>query len=178
MKNYILSIFAIILYCVSNAQVLPVDSTTKKVTFSEVVSVAGATKDQLYMRAKNLNMLRDNVKVDNKAEGTYSYKGSITVKYPAPHTGMSHTGTVSYVVTISVKDGKYKYTITDFVHTSDKGNGGKLEGNLPECNKFVLTTAGWATIKKQTKESMDKLVASIKENMDPTGGVPKNTGDW
>jgi hypothetical protein len=178
MKKYTLLLFSLVICSLSFSQNLPVDSLTKKVTFSEAVVVQGATKDVLYTRAKNLNMIRENVKADNKAEGTYSYKGQIKVTYPAPQVGMNHTGQVSYVVTMFVKDGKYKYTITDFIHTSDKGNGGKLDGKLPECNKYVLTLAGWTTIKKQTKESMDRLILSIKGNMNPTGDVPKNTGDW
>lgn len=157
---------------------LPVDSVTKKITFTDVVSVDGATKDQLYARAKNLNMLRENIKKDDKAEGTYSYKGSFPVKYPAPQKGMMHSGTVNYVTTIFVKDGKYKYTITDLVHQSEKGNGGKLEGKLPECNKYVLAPHGWSSIKKQAEEQMAILVKKIKENMDPKGDVPVNTGDW
>lgn len=178
MKKYFLLILNIAICTLSFSQELPVDAETKKVTFSDVVDVTGATKDELYSRAKNLNMLRDNVKVDNKAEGTYSYKGQIGVNYPAPQVGMKHNGVVKYVVTIFVKDGKYKYTISDFVHSSDKGNGGNLEGKLPACNKYVLTTAGWATIKRQTQENIEKLIASIKSNMDPVADVPKNTGDW
>lgn len=178
MKKYFLLILSIAICGLSFSQDLPVDVETKKVTFTNVVDVSGATKDVLYTRAKNLNMLRDNIKVDNKAEGTYSYKGQINVNYPAPQVGMKHAGKVNYAVTIFVKDGKYKYTITDFVHSSDKGNGGKLEGKLPECNKYVLTLSGWNTIKSQTNESMEKLVSSIKANMDPVSDVPKNTGDW
>jgi hypothetical protein len=178
MKKFILFIFSIMVSGIGFCQELPLDSITKKISFTEVVNVKEATKDVLYTRAKNLNMLRDNVKVDNKADGTYSYKGKIKVSYPAPQVGMQHSGFVNYVVIIFVKDGKYKYTITDFTHESDKGNGGKLEGKLPECNKYVLTAAGWATIKKQTKENSERLIKSIKANMDPTGDVPKNTGDW
>jgi hypothetical protein len=178
MKKYIILLLCSFFYSTSFSQELPVDTTTKKITFSEVIPVAGANKDQLYSRAKNLNMLRENVKVDNKTEGTYSYKGQIKVTYPAPQVGMNHTGFVNYVVTMFVKDGKYKYTITDFVHTSDKGNGGTLEGKLPECNKYVLTVAGWNAIKKQTNDNMQILIKNIKINMNPVGDVPKNTGDW
>lgn len=178
MKKYLLLIFSTVFSALSFGQDLPVDSLTKKVTFSEAVVVQGATKDVLFTRAKNLNMIRENVKADNKAEGTYSYKGKINVNYPAPQPGLKHAGTVSYVVTIFVKDGKYKYIISDFVHESDKGNGGKLEGKLPECNKYVLSPAGWAEIKRQTKTSMEKLINSIKLNMNPVSEVPKNTGDW
>lgn len=177
MKKYLVFILSLFAVQLTFAQ-LPVDTATKKVTYSEVVEVPGATKDVLYTRAKNLNMLRENVKADNKTEGTYSYKGKVAVKYPAPQVGMQHSGFVNYVVTVFVKDGKYKYTISDFTHESDKGNGGKLEGKLPECNKFVLTANGWAAIKTQTDDAMKRLITSIKTNMNPTGDVPKNTGDW
>lgn len=177
MKNILTLVFSMLAATFCFAQ-LPVDSTTKKITFTETVAVNGAKKDELYTRAKNLNQLRENVKKDDKVEGTYSYKGSFPVKYPAPQQGMTHSGVVNYVVTIFVKDGKYKYTITDLVHQSEKGNGGKLEGANPECNKYVLSTHGWAAIKKQAKEQMDLLVSKIKANMDPKGDVPVNTGDW
>ena len=178
MKNYMLSLFVLLMAPLGFSQALPIDSATQKVSFSEVVSVKEAKKDVLYARAKNLNMLRESVKVDNKTEGTYSYKGKTKVNYPAPQVGMQHSGFVNYTVTLFVKDGKYKYTITDFVHESDKGNGGQLEGKLPACNKYVLTAAGWSAIKKQAKENSETLIKNIKANMDPTGDVPKNTGDW
>jgi hypothetical protein len=178
MRKFSILILSIFLHGISFAQ-LPIDSATKKITFTESITVKDAKKDELYARAKNLNMLRENVKKDDKAEGTYSYKGSFPVKYPAPQQGMTHTGKVNYTVTIFVKDGKYKYVITDLIHESEKGNGGKLEGNLPECNKYVLSSHGWAAIKKQAKEQMEILVIKIKANMDPKGGdTPVNTGDW
>lgn len=178
MKKYLLLFLSIAVSGLSFSQALPVDTATKKITYSEVVDVNGANKDVLYSRAKNLNMVRENVKVDNKTDGTYSYKGQLKVTYPAPQVGMKHNGVVNYVVTVFVKDGKYKYTITDFIHQSDKGNGGKLEGKLPECNKYVLTQAGWGEIKKQTNDNMEILIKNIKLNMDPVSDVPKNTGDW
>lgn len=177
MKNLFLLVLSLIAIPSAFAQ-LPVDTATKKITFSEVIDVPGASKDTLFKRAKNLNMIRANVKADNKAEGTYAYVGKFPVKYPAPQVGMQHSGFVNYKVIIFVKDGKYKYTITDLVHESEKGNGGKLEGKLPECGKFVMSPYGWTSIKTQAEDQMKLLVKKIKENMDPKGDVPKNTGDW
>jgi|SRR6478609_8322794 len=158
----------------------PIDQATQKITFAEVVEVSGSTKAVLYSRAKQLGILGANTKVDNAAEGIYSYKGEFQVKYHAPQPGLYHTGVVNYVVTIYCKDGKYKYVITDFIHTSPKGNGGKLEGALPECGKYVLSPSGWADIKKSTWEQTDALVRNLKLKMaNPSGtGVPASGQDW
>jgi len=148
------------------AQTLPApDSTTKKINYSEVVTVNGATKDLLYKRAKNLNISGAGMISDKPADGYYSYGGTFKVTYHAPQPGLMHTGMVSYTVTVTCKDGRYKYVITDFVHTSDKGNGGPLEKSIPVCNKYVLTLQGWGEIKKQTATEMEKLAANIKAGM-------------
>jgi len=155
----------------------PVDSVTKKITYTEVVSVNGASKDLLYMRAKALNAMQSSMLKDDKAGGIYSYKGSFPVKYPGPQVGNSHTGVVSYVVTVVCKEGKYKYTVTDLTHTSDKGNGGALEGALPACGKYTLIMSGWNSIKKQSQEKMNELVKAIKSAMDspaPTAPTKNN----
>ncbi len=155
----------------------PVDSTTKKITYTEVVTVTGASKADLYARAKSLNGIQSSTLKDDKANGIYSYKGSFGVKYPAPQVGMAHTGTVSYVVTVVSKDGKYKYTVTDLTHASDKGNGGALEGALPACGKYTLTLSGWNNIKKQSQEKMNELVKAIKSAMAP-GVSPATSTDF
>ncbi|MCU0416898.1 MAG: DUF4468 domain-containing protein [Cytophagaceae bacterium] len=157
---------------------LPIDSVTKKVSYTGVEQIAGATMADLYKRAKNCNADGSAVVMDNSTTGIYSYKGSFSVLYSAPQPGLKHSGKVSYAVTIAVKDGRYKYVITDLVHTSEKGNGGGLERSIPECNKYVLTLAGWAEIKKQAETQMNTLVANIKRGMNPST-VPANIGnDW
>lgn len=175
MRKLIL-LLAIFISASAHAQ-FPVDSVTKKITYSEVVAVNGASKNDLYARAKSINSMASSTLKDDKAGGVYSYKGSFGVKYPAPQVGMSHAGTVSYVVTIVCKDGKYKYTVTDLTHASDKGNGGGLEGALPACGKYTLTLSGWNNIKKQSQEKMNELVKAIKGAMAP-GVTPATSSDF
>lgn len=165
----------------SNAQTVtpPIDSVTKKITFTEVIKVDGVSKDELYKRAKNLGIAGDNIKTDDAANGTYTYKGSMVVSYPAPQPGLAHTGNVAYEVTLICKDGRYKYIITGFTHTSPKANGGKLEGKEPECGKYTLTLAGWAAIKKSTWAQTDKLIANIKLKMqNPAANTGGGPSDW
>ena len=103
---------------------LPIDSVTKKVTYTGVEQVTGASMAELYKRAKNCNSDGSGVVSDNATTGIYTYKGSFQVTYSAPQPGLKHSGRVAYAVTIAVKEGRYKYIITDLAHTSDKGNGG------------------------------------------------------
>ena len=172
-----LAVFAL----TANAQTktFPIDTTTKKITYSEVIQVNGATQNDLYKRAKNLGISGAGIQKDDPTAGMYIYKGSFNVSYPAPQPGLQHTGKVEYIVTLACKDGRYKYFVTNFVHSGDKASGGKLEGTYPECGKLLLTPSGWGTIKKQTMEYMDKFIPRLKDAMsgaDPN--APKVGNDW
>jgi hypothetical protein len=177
----LLTIALVISAFIANAQTktFPIDTATKKITYSEVIQINGATKDLLYKRAKNLGVSGAGVQTDDPTQGLYVYKGSFNVSYPAPQPGLQHTGKVEYLVTLACKDGRYKYIITNFVHSGDKANGGKLEGTYPECGKLLLIPAGWSAIKKQTMEQMDKFVVRLKASMEGADpNAPKVGTDW
>ncbi len=163
----------------AQTKTFPIDTATKKITYSEVISIAGATQADLYKRSKNLGVAGTGIQKDDAAQGLYVYKGSFSVTYPAPQVAMKHTGTVDYIVTIACKDGRYKYMITNFVHMKTGANGGKLEGSQPECGKAMLTLAGWGSIKAQTMAYMDTFILNLKTGM---GGndvsVPKVGNNW
>jgi hypothetical protein len=174
--------FALIVFAFAakaQTKTFPIDTATKKITYSEVIQLDGTTKDELYKRSKNLGIAGNGTQKDDAAQGLYVYKGSFKVSYPAPQFGMTHTGKVEYLVTIASKDGRYKYIITNFVHVKDGAAGGKLEGTLPECGKYLLTPTGWATIKKQTMEQMDKFTKALKANMAGVSpDAPKVGDNW
>jgi hypothetical protein len=144
--------------------ILPLDSITQKVTYSGTVVLEGRSKDNIYKRIQAF--VADPAKIikDDKT-GLYKYKGSIAVNYPSPTIGITHKGTVDYVVTFTYADGTYTYIITDFVHSSQSANGGHLESKFPECDRYILTPAGWGAIKQQTKEASEKLVETILTTM-------------
>lgn len=178
MRKIFLLSFMIIAFS-SFGQQLPIDEETKKITYTEVVDAPGSSKDDLYLRVKNLGITGTNVKADNKEEGTYVYTGQFGVKYPSPVKGMTHEGTVSYTFAVFLKDGKYKYVVTDLVHNSVKGNGGNLENTIPACNKYTLSMEGWAAIKNESDKYIKNLIQNFKSNMKGSAGdIPKNTNDW
>jgi hypothetical protein len=180
MKNlFALTLVLFALIAKAQTKTFPIDTATKKITYAEVIQVNGATKDELYKRSKNLGIAGTKTVRDDPAQGIYTYKGSMKVSYPSPQVALTHTGIVEYEVTIASKDGRYKYMITNFVHSGERASGGKLEGNLPECGKYTLTMAGWSAIKKQTMEQMDKFINNLKAGMggnDPN--APKVGNDW
>lgn len=161
------------------AQTLPLDPETKKVTYFEVIEVDGASKALLYKRAKNFGTSDPGAILKNDtASGVYSTKGKFTLTYPAPMKGMNHSGAVEYTMTLFIKDGRYKYVLSDFIHVSDRGNGGNLELETPACGKYTLSPAGWSTIKKLTDEEAKKVVDAIKNGMRNPSKNSATSNEW
>ncbi|WMJ75219.1 DUF4468 domain-containing protein [Cytophagaceae bacterium ABcell3] len=157
--------------------VLPIDEETGKVMFSEVVPVDNNNQKDLFTKARNVgSSKKEDILKDDEAEGIFKTKGKFGVKYPSPMRGMMHDGTVSYTLSIMVKDGRYKYEITDFEHSSPKASGGKLESKLPECGKYTLTESGWSTIKKETKKEVEGIIENLKAAMAKAPAADKD--DW
>jgi hypothetical protein len=161
------------------AQDFPTDPSTAKITYSEVVKTdSSLNKKKLFTMAQQLCNTRENITINSAEDFIFEFKTQVTVKYPSNIQGMNHQGTVEYITNIACRDGRYKYIITDFVHSSAKGNGGKLENESAECGKHILTNAGWASIKKQVFEHMAKNTELLKKNMQPEIKAPVKNDDW
>ena len=145
--------------------ILPLDSVTQKVTYAETLVMEGRTKEQLYKRVQSFVADPSKIKKDDKVNGIYIYQGTFNVAYPGPMTGITHKGAVDYTVTFNYENGQYAYVITDFIHTGVNANGGHLESKFPECDRYILTPAGWNAIKIQTRAEMERLVESIHTSM-------------
>lgn len=156
--------------------ILPVDSTTNKITYSEVVAVDGNSAGVLYSKvkdwltvsfkdSKNVLDLDDaiNFKIVGKWQFSVWQMGNLG-KEP-------NGGHVDYTLTIMLKDNRYKYIITDFYHDRDSktpggyGAGGNLELETPQCGKFFMTMKNWGRIQEQTDTYIKQLVQSLKVHM-------------
>jgi hypothetical protein len=96
---------------------LPIDTPSNSVSFNEVVKVEGVSKDDLYLRArewfaKSFRSSKDVIQMDDKASGKIIGKGGAKGTY----SQLLFTGPlyVEYTITIVVKDGRYRYEISDF----------------------------------------------------------------
>ena len=94
---------------------LPIDPNTNKVSYAEVVTVSGQSKAKVFGKAmkwmgtKHTEVNPYVVTYENEAEGTITGKGSFTL--PAERRKYN----VQFLVNISIKDGRYKYELTDIM---------------------------------------------------------------
>jgi len=101
--------------------VLPYDTGTKKIIYSEVVMVPNANKDKLFDRAaKALHEMYQQADskfaVKDKAAGKIVFNGFVRIIYKEKDgTNFPDPSLVKYRLTLLFKDGKYKYEITDFI---------------------------------------------------------------
>jgi len=125
MRTFTLFLFFLLSFMLSFGQKetpnLPIDSSTNKITYAEVINVDSLTsKQELYSRArewfaKTYNSSKEVLQMEDKESGKIIGKALIQVYYKM--LGMDHEhGYINYTITIAVKDGKYKYEITDLHH--------------------------------------------------------------
>ncbi len=99
---------------------LPVDSITKLITYESVVQSPGKKADVLYKKAlswfnayyKNpAEVIRENDSLKFKITGKPRFK----IYNPPDKEGTrTDAGLVQYTITLSAKDGRFKYELTDF----------------------------------------------------------------
>ncbi|WP_324675084.1 DUF4468 domain-containing protein [Hymenobacter sp. GOD-10R] len=93
---------------------LPVDSTTKKITYIGVVPVANATKEELYARAQEwvAKSFKDLTPVSNQVANLIVVKPQIRSSWGIT---TKIEDVVGFALTITVKDGRYRYELTNVV---------------------------------------------------------------
>ncbi|MCK9402910.1 MAG: DUF4468 domain-containing protein [Chitinophagaceae bacterium] len=147
---------------------LPIDSTTHKYTFTEVIQVKGASDTELYSRArffvsdifksaKAVTDLQDDVSktilikpiIKNRVK-------SFLVNDPWGYT--------IYQFTIQCKPGRYRYIITDLYHKGEPygmRDGGALESE--KGNGFTKST--WQQVKEQARIEITSVIELLKNRM-------------
>lgn len=163
------SVFALLFVSIAFGQNetpnLPIDSSSGKITYSEVVTLKDTvSKNELFSRAKicfvhlfkNSNNVIQN---EDKEAGNIIGKGNIKVYARALGTNYDG-GYVNFTLSIAIKDGRYKYTITDFVH-----EGATPAGNLENGKPKAWILKQWNSIISQTDDGIKSLISSIKLEM-------------
>ena len=143
--------------------ILPTENGT--VTYSGVVNCDSMTKEALYLKAKRwfiktYNSGKDVIQLDDKENGEITGKGNFQIDYYARAPYISHT------VSIYVKDGKYKYIISQFAYADNQNNNFPIE-DFPN---------GWAGRKKlytKVNDEVNLIIQSIDKAMQA-----KTNTDW
>jgi len=147
---------------------VPVDENTGLITYQEVVKEEGSA-DSLYVRSIEwINLYFPNpqgvTKIRDRENGKIVINHSIR-PYDTDKDGLKINSNtiVDYVMRIELRDGRYRYTITDF--TMRAMSRFPLERWLDKSYAYYDTK--WPEYLKQMDQSMNEMIKSMKEGMKP-----------
>lgn len=181
MKKIVLSILiAFGLTAAAFAQNLPVDAGTGKITYLEVVDAAGVSPANLTKVIKEW-AAKQGFTIKEESGEKLVYNASTMVEYPNINGSANEKSAVTFTLSVFIKDGKYRYIATDFVHVGDvkvKASGGKLENVTPECGATKMTSKSWVMIKNKTNANLVVLTDDLKRVVKEFQNDPANKSDW
>jgi K+ transporter len=158
------------------AQNLPVDTETKKITFQETVSLDSLSREEIYQRSKEwiANFYKtDKYALDDRANFKVAKEGSFEIQLTYDYKYKSQNN-VGYTVQIAQREGRYRYTITDFTFYNLK-TGVKTAQNLEVAlAKMSGQNKGEATT--QINKEIADVVEALKKFL-LTGKV-ESREDW
>ena len=162
----------------SNKAKLPIDETTKLITYSKVEQLAGAGKDSLYNKALNWCMTyfvnpSDAIRDKNPLEGSIVCKARYKFFNPEDKKGIAtEAGNVQYTLKLIFKDARYKYEFSEF--------NWKLQSYYP-CEKWMDTANQYYKPEfdnylSQLDTKVKEIAESLSKSMSAKGPVKKD--DW
>lgn len=145
--------------------------------YTEVIHVEGATKAELYNRAKSWFATtcvdaKEVIQVDTGDK----IIGRVTEPYTQSFlTGKDQTtGEISYLIKIYIKEGRYKYVLSNFSHKSLNLTGISFSAGLITTDiEYPYKGGGrkwrtrvWQDIKLQIKRMQKPLIKDLKSTME------------
>jgi hypothetical protein len=145
---------------------MPVDPDTKLITYKEVVTVAG-TPAELFNRAiqwvnKQYKNPVDATKVRDQASGVIEIIHRIELTRIEQGATLL-AGRVDYSMKLEMKEGRYRYTITNFI-VKDVSRQ-PLERYLDKKDPSYIPL--WDDYLKQVDDFTLKMIESLKQGMQP-----------
>lgn len=173
---YLLPTATLVSYDPADADPLPLDATTHLISYQGVVQVPGISQAELYRRARawvEQAYPQQNATVthDDPATGELRLQGAQLVQVYQEFAGVprgSYAGVVRHTLVIYVKDGRYKYVLTDFTHDAkgvpDLRSGGPLEQKRASLFGYggLGSFQAWSELKTDALRSARALVASLE----------------
>lgn len=168
-------LFATFFFALFQQVSFPVDEYGKY-TFYEVVEMPGMRQDDLFKNGesflKKVKVLKARKKYlkFNREDFTITNKGSFYVyQYGAINKAIA--GAVEYDISLEVKDGKYRYTITNFIFNEFQRNRyGKYEPvngkNTPlEMEVSGMNKKGWEKHRQVVYDKSQELIQNLQSEM-------------
>ena len=177
----VFSHFSIFCFAQKNV-VFPIDATSNKVTFSQIVDVENKTKAQLYSDAQKWMAAfntSNNLKVIQSFEndGEIIAQGIIKVKCSDNSLFSSCEGCrdydLVYTLNVFVKENKFKFEITNFILQYQKGKSamgmaayGVVAGNIKDNEIIAKNFEEFYPIKKKAcKDSWNAMFITVDEGI-------------
>ncbi len=178
MQKILITTSLLLIFLSSNAQKLPVNPKSGKITFMETVDAQGLTSQQLYDIAKKWGETNNLIITEDQTGSKIIYKGACKLEYPTAKTTEKSKGDVNYKLQFGAKEGKYRYIFTDFNHTGQPEDAGALEDSEPDCSFQKITIRGWTLIKKNTRLEILNLIDSLNKEVIAEQNDPTKNDDW
>ena len=157
-------------------------SAQDKLTYSDVVQVDGISKDDLFNRSlvylttnfnnikkdrstvfhKGFNVVNQQVIMHDQSNGQIISKVQFNYNPEILTYSAQVIGIVEFTMSVFVRDGRYRYEVTDFIHTpTEKAHFGKFYNN--DSSSFVLldTNEFPNKVNKLNKSTKDKIYRDI-----------------
>ena len=120
MKNLILILLVIFAFNYVYCQDLPIDDKTGKITYSEIKQIDSLTKGELYSKtlewfAYKFTSANDVIQLKDDVNMKVIGKGGVGINY------YSRNPTISFTVSVFLKDNRYKIIITDLRYFDNQG---------------------------------------------------------
>lgn len=164
-------------YDAGDVSPLPIDSETQRITYQSVVQVPGASQADLYARAAAWAARTYN---PPDQLTLHPESGEITVK--GQRIAMLHTtnaevlrdsyaGVVRHTLAIYVKDGRYKYVLTDLTHDATGVPNLRSGGALEQDHASLFGYAGigsqktWEELKIEATRDVRHLMSDLQAAM-------------
>lgn len=178
----------------------PIDTATGKIMFSEVIYLDSVSKATLYIKArewfvKSFKSSKAVLELEDIEAGKLIGKGNFTAmteesmndnefikrkglvsKELREKKNKGEVGSVSFLISLYIKDGRYKYEITDLSHkgmtttvagyTATQPDGGDLSNIDPVCSYSEwMPKIRWKNIKVNSLVTIQSLIADLKSTM-------------
>ncbi len=165
-----LFIFLAICICTISlkSQNWPIDEKTGKILYTDVINTDSIKKEEVYSIikewiAKTFVDSREVIELDDKESGKILGTGLFKVHLPSG----AFAGYVRYDIYFIIKDNRFKYEISNFIHDTygtlqGIGSGGDLLNEKPVCGYFFLTKRYWAGIKEETYINTNSLIIDLQ----------------
>lgn len=148
-------LFLLLLPVLAWGQIYRIDPATHKVIYSEVTEVEGTPKEELYDRARKWFDMQY-AYAENVTMSEHQQDGELHIQADLPLKVRLGSSLVSYTLILSVKEGKYRYTITDFFFRHPQSKPMAFEnGHLHPRMQIYL----------KTDEKLQLLIAGLHQKM-------------